>query len=124
MYEFNRVELLRDVFSWAYERSCARYSVVRQSLGAPDTFVLRHRGLIAGIVRQVVQARMGKLAAAIHVRRQVEQAEVATAERDRLIEMLETELLNLHGGNVARFKLSSGEFAARQAVWPSDGAGR
>ena len=124
VYEFNRVELLRNVFSWAYERSCARYSVVRQSLGAPDTFVLRHRGLVARIVREVVQARMGKLAAAVHVRKQAEQAKVAPAERDRLIEMLETELLNLHGGNVARFKLSSDEFAAWQAAWPSDGAGQ
>ena len=25
VYEFNRVELLRDVFVWAYERSCQRY---------------------------------------------------------------------------------------------------
>ena len=24
VYELNRIELLRDVFIWAYERSCAR----------------------------------------------------------------------------------------------------
>lgn len=36
VYELNRIELLRDVFVWAYERSCARYSAVRQSLGEPD----------------------------------------------------------------------------------------
>ena len=31
VYELNRVELLRDVFIWAYQRSSARYSAVRQS---------------------------------------------------------------------------------------------
>ena len=31
VYEPNRTELLRDVFCWAYERSCARYSAVRLS---------------------------------------------------------------------------------------------
>jgi hypothetical protein len=41
VYELNRIELLRDVFIWAYQRSCARYSAVRQSLGEPDPFRLR-----------------------------------------------------------------------------------
>ena len=43
VYELNRVDLLRDVFIWAYERSAARYAAVRQSLGEPDPFRLRHR---------------------------------------------------------------------------------
>ena len=29
VYELNRIELLRDVFCWAYERSSLRYSVLR-----------------------------------------------------------------------------------------------
>lgn len=43
VYELNRIELLRDVFAWAYERSCARYAAVRRSLGEPDPFRLRYR---------------------------------------------------------------------------------
>ncbi len=31
IYELNRVELLRDVFVWAYERSCQRYVAVKES---------------------------------------------------------------------------------------------
>ncbi len=38
VYELNRIELLRDVFIWAYRRSAARYTAVRQSLGEPDPF--------------------------------------------------------------------------------------
>ncbi len=43
VYELNRIELLRDVFIWAYERSAARYAAVRQSLGEPDPFRLKYR---------------------------------------------------------------------------------
>jgi Fic family protein len=32
VYELHRVELLRDVFVWAYDRSAKRYVAVRQSL--------------------------------------------------------------------------------------------
>ncbi|MEO1222200.1 MAG: Fic family protein, partial [Pseudomonadota bacterium] len=35
VYELNKVELLKDIFIWAYERSAARYAAVRQSLGEP-----------------------------------------------------------------------------------------
>jgi hypothetical protein len=63
VYELNRIELLRDVFVWAYERSSARYSAVRQSLGEPDPFRLRYRALVAELVAAVVRAGMDKKAA-------------------------------------------------------------
>lgn len=43
VYELNQIDLLRDVFVWAYERSSAQYAVVKQSLGEPDPFRLRYR---------------------------------------------------------------------------------
>ena len=43
VYELNRIELLRDVFVWAYERSCQQYLAVRRELVPPDTFRLRYR---------------------------------------------------------------------------------
>jgi hypothetical protein len=36
VYERNRVDLLNDVFLWAYARSAQQYTSVRQSLGEPD----------------------------------------------------------------------------------------
>lgn len=36
VYELNQVELLRDVFVWAYERSCQRYLAITQTLVDPD----------------------------------------------------------------------------------------
>jgi hypothetical protein len=43
VYELNRVDLLRDVFAWAYERSCLLYSTTRQALGEPDPFRMQYR---------------------------------------------------------------------------------
>ena len=45
VYELNRIELLREVFVWAYERSSSLYSATRQELGEPDPFRLRYRNL-------------------------------------------------------------------------------
>lgn len=59
VYELNRIELLRDVFAWAYKRSCARYSAVRQSLGEPDPFRLRYRALIFDTVAEVLSGLPG-----------------------------------------------------------------
>lgn len=116
IYERNRVELLRDVFRWAYERSCARYSAVRQSLGEPDPFRQRHSALIAQTIRKAVQARMDKPAAAAHIHQQAAQA-LPEAERERFTEIVETDLLNLHEGNIARARVSPREFEAWQKEW-------
>jgi len=58
VYELNRYELLRDVFIWAYERSCQRYTAVRQSLGEPDQFRLRYREQLRQVVQTIVQQQL------------------------------------------------------------------
>ena len=116
VYERNRTELLRDVFCWAYERSCLRYSAVRQSLGEPDRFRLRHRDIVIQTIREIVLARMDKAAAAAHVRDCAEQM-LRQAERHRFAEVVETDLLNLHEGNVAKARLSPRQFEAWQTEW-------
>ena len=116
VHELNRVELLRDVFCWAYERSCARYSVIRQPLGEPDPTRLRHRGHIAETIRSVVSRRMDRSAAVAHIRRRASDA-LPTEDRSRFIELVETDLMNLHEGNLARARLSPAEYSAWRAGW-------
>ena len=116
IYEQNRMELLRDVFCWAYERSGARYSVIRQSLDEPDPFRLRHRALIAETIGTVVSRRMDRKAAVAHIRRRATEAFTA-GERSRFVELVETDLMNLHDGNLARARLSPAEYSAWKASW-------
>ena len=116
VYELNRVEYLRDVFVRAYRRSCARYSTVRQILGEPDQFRLRHRADIANFVQEVVRGSMDKRLAtrwiATHAAKLIPQD-----ERSKFIEVVETELGCLHGGNIARYRLRPSEFEVWSHGW-------
>ena len=116
VYELNRIELLRDVFVWAYERSCARYSAVRQSLGEPDPFRLQHRVLVAETVAAVVRGGMDKKAATALIRRRAAE-NVSQESRARFVEVVETELMSLHDGNIARYRLLPSEYQAWRKTW-------
>jgi hypothetical protein len=116
IYELNRIELLRDVFVWAYKRSCARYSAVRQSLGEPDPFRLQYRQRIAETVADVVRGRMNKVEAVAFVRRRAE-AQVVEHDRRRFIEVVDNQLIGLHEGSIARYRLRPSEFHAWQKTW-------
>lgn len=116
VYELNRIELLRDVFCWAYERSSARYSAVRRSLGEPDPFRLKHRERIAESVRAIVIGKMDKQATTKYLRMRAS-AELAPNETDRFVEVVETEVMNLHEGNVARFRVRPSEYRSWKETW-------
>lgn len=116
VYELNRVDYLREVFVWAYERSCARYGAVRQSLGQPDPFRLRLRPVLLQVVAEVVRAGLDKRAAAAFVQRRA-QALPQADDRPRFVILAETELSSLHEGNFARFRLRPAEFQAWRKTW-------
>ena len=116
VYELNRVELLRDVFIWAYERSAARYAAVRQSLGEPDPFRMRHRKALRELVTNVVRGCMNVGQATPEIESWCERY-ITEQERERFREMVERELLSLHEGNFARYRIKPSEFAAWQEAW-------
>ncbi len=116
VYELNRIEYLRDIFTWAYRRSCMRYSAIRQSLGKPDLFRLQYRLQIGQFVRRVVQNGMDKRAAAKWIAMQAT-GEILREDKHRFVEVVETEISNLHEGNIARYRLRPSEFAAWERSW-------
>lgn len=116
VYELNRIELLREVFVWAYERSSALYSATRQELGEPDLFRLRHRNLIILMVGEIVRGCMDKQAAVAAIRKKASET-FTNADQSRFVEIIETELMNLHIGNIARFRLKPWEYDAWLKTW-------
>ena len=116
IYELNRIELLRDVFVWAYKRSCARYSAVRQSLGEPDPFRLQYREQIAQLVTEVVHKKMSKPEAVAYIKGFTSR-HIQAPDRERFIEVVENQLLSLHEGNIARYRLRSSEFVSWRETW-------
>lgn len=116
VYELNQVDLLRDVFIWAYVRSAARYAAVRQSLGEPDPFRFKYKAALRQVVGETVRGQMDRKAAAAHIASWVEKS-LPEADREKFRDMAETELLSLHAGNFARYQIRPSEFEMWQQVW-------
>lgn len=116
VYELNRVELLRDLFVWAYQRSCARYAAVRQSLGEPDPLRLRYRALMAEMIYEVIAAGMDKKHAAAFINRRAGE-DVPAAEQARFIELVETAVMTLHEGNIARYRVRLSQYQQWKKTW-------
>jgi hypothetical protein len=89
---------------------------VRQSLGEPDPFRLRYRELVAGLVATVVRGAMGKKGATALARQRAAE-QVPSADQARFIEVAETEIMSLHEGNIARYRLRPAEFRAWRQGW-------
>jgi Fic family protein len=116
VYELNKTDLLKDVFIWAYERSAARYAAVRQTLGEPDPFRLRYREQLRELIAELVRARMGRREVAASIRAWAK-TEIDPGDRERFAETVEAELIALHEGSFARYRIRPSEFAAWQEVW-------
>ncbi len=116
VYELNSIELLRDVFIWAYERSCARYSAVHQSLGEPDIFRLQYRVVVAETVAEIVLGGMDKKAATTFIRQQAAK-DISLKEQTRFIDVVETEAMSLHEGNIARYRIRPSQYQKWQETW-------
>lgn len=116
VYELNRIELLRDVFVWAYERSAARYSALRRSLGEPDVFRLRHRQLIADTVAAIVRDGMNKTTATAMVQQRARE-HLSPEDQARFVEVVETEIMSLHEGNIARYRIRPSQYQTWKGTW-------
>ena len=111
VYELNRVELLRDIYVWGYERSVKRYLAQREELGEPDPFRLRYRSALMEVVATVV--RRGLVEAEPFVATWAAE-QLPEADRQRFVDLARTELDSLHAGNFARYRIRPVEFAAWQ----------
>ncbi|MBA4060717.1 MAG: cell filamentation protein Fic [Verminephrobacter sp.] len=107
VYELNRVDLLRDVFVWAYERSCQQYVAVKQNLVPPDIFRLRHRQALAEVIGAIV--RQGETPTEETVQRRVP-ASVLPADQAHFVQLTLAEFGALHAGNAVRFGIRPLEF--------------
>lgn len=109
VYELCRVELLRDVFVWAYERSVQRYLAIRQSMAQPDPFRLRYREALIEVIGTVVRERRVDDSAAF---RTYASHRIPVEDREKFVEVAVAELDRLHEGVIARYRLRPTEFNA------------
>lgn len=116
VYELRRVELLRDVFAWAYERSAQRYRVIVDALPEPDPFRLKYREALRELVGTIVREQLPPDAQTVTG---LSSGLIAEADRPRFVEMVLEDIKNLHPGNVARYRIRLAEFNAWKTKNPS-----
>ena len=112
VYEMTRVELLRDLYLWAYERSTQEYLAIKQDLAEPDPLRLTWRDFIKTTIREVVtHPELDPLAC---IQRAVAE-HVSDSEQPEVQALVVEELRRLHEGVLARYGLRPSEFT----LWKS-----
>ncbi|NVE00467.1 Fic family protein [Massilia sp. BJB1822] len=113
VYEMTRVELLRDLYVWAYERSTQEYLVIKRDLAEPDPLRLAWRELIKQTIREVItHPEFDPLS---NIRRSVAER-VPEPGQPHVQALIVEELRRLHEGVLARYGLRPSEYAAWKAL--------
>jgi hypothetical protein len=109
VYELKRVDLLRDVFVWAYERSCQRYMAIRETAAEPDPKRQRYREDLITAVAEIVRNQQPPNEATV---RAVLTPLVPGEDLNQLTAFALADLRDLHEGNVSRYRLRLSEYRA------------
>jgi Fic/DOC family len=113
VYELTKVDLLRDVFVWAYERSCQRYMAIRETIAEPDPMRLRYREVLIAVVAEIVKGHQSPDEVAV---RAVAANLVPPQDLDYIVELALADLRDLHEGNVSRYRLRLSEYRNWQSL--------
>jgi len=113
VYEFNQVDLLRDVFIWSYERSCQRYLAITQTMAEPDPLRIRYREALIHAVQAIV--RGSKMPSTKNIQQLTDDL-VPENDKKAFNKMMLDALQRLHEGNVARYRLKLSEFQAWKTI--------
>jgi len=107
VYELNKVDLLRDVFVWTYERSCAHYTAHRQELRVSDKKRFLYRQDLAKTTREIVQGRLNPSTEAIL---ELSGRNIPKDDEPDFIRLVQENLERLHEGNIARYGINLEEY--------------
>ena len=99
VYETTRIELLRDLYVWAYERSTREYIAIKQDLAEPSRLRLVYRE----VIKQAVHDAVMRPSLDPTVRRAITERPVASEDRDDVRFLIADELQRLHEGVLARY---------------------
>jgi Fic family protein len=116
VYEKNDITLIRDLYVWAYQRSSQRYSAIQQAMGEPNFLKLRYRTEIQDIIRAVIIEKVAGPRVVSRIQDLMKTHGFPEADAKELFKLIEIEILSLHDGNIARFKIRPSEFKEWQSL--------
>ncbi len=107
IYEKNDTNLLSEWYLWAYQQSAQHYSTV---LHEPDIIKLRHFKLIQKIINALILKRIPGSRLRSEIKQFIAEERLTIFDSEKLLHAIETEIIDLHVDNVARFKIRPDEF--------------
>lgn len=113
VYEMTRVELLRDLYVWAYERSTQEYLAIKQDPVEPDPLRLAWRDFIKQTIRNVISHP--EFDPLTSIQRSVAER-VLEQEQPDVQALIVEELRRLHEGVLARYGLRPSEYMAWKVI--------
>ncbi len=116
VYELNEILLLKEVFIWAYEQPCIRYSVTREVVGQPKRIDLLYRRQVEEIINSIVREGLDKKRAIALMRKQAI-AVILPKDQSLYIEEVENSLEWLYEGSCALYRLQPSELSKWKKVW-------
>lgn len=108
IYENRDTSLLRDLFGWAYERSCAQFKVLLEAMGEPNPIRLNYRNELRELVRDVVRSLSWPTDEALQTR--ATELEMAGTDRNAFVLEARQEIRSLRTNILARYSLRKSEY--------------
>jgi hypothetical protein len=110
VYEKNDPSLMSDLYLYAYRQSCNYFASLEESLGETSLLRLQYRKVIQDIIRGVIveQTKASELVGKIQ--HWVGSLKLSPSDSSQLFQMIDKEVVSLHEGNIARFKIRPAEF--------------
>lgn len=112
IYEKNDISLMQDLYMWSYKRSSQKYSAIQQSMGEPNLLKLKYRAAIQDIIRIIILEKVAGTQVVDRIQNLIETHNISKEDAAELFKAIEIEIISLHDGNIARFKIRPSEFQA------------
>ncbi len=116
VYELNKIDLLKDVFVWAYEKSTQRYCEAQQHVGEPNIFLERYDTELRTLINDIISNQHTKKRATTYIDAWAKQ-HIKQEDQARFIEAVETQLLVVHEGNIATYNITPQVFFSWKKIW-------
>ena len=110
VYEFKRIELLRDTFVRAYKRSCELYLVANAAAAQPDPLRMRYRDALSSAIAEAV--RGGVAPSQSWGLAWASSNGIAPEDAEAFAQLLCSLLIDLNDASAARHRLRPSEFTA------------
>ena len=119
VYELNDVSLLRDVFLGAYTWSSEKYISLQQKLEKPEFFRLKYQPELRELIAKLIREKAGVAQVSTRIAQWTEDR-IRLDDQSAFAEIVEEDLIGMHEGNFAPYKVQLSEYEAWKNNWDAE----